>query len=93
MENPNPMIMTPQRLHADAFDLSVTREYQAYLQGALHDGTRSILHNTHRFCQKGSDWLSLLSSMLDEVGCRSWIYRNVRQGMFMFWKRQPRFST
>jgi hypothetical protein len=23
------------------------REYQAYLQGALHDGTRSTLHHTH----------------------------------------------
>jgi hypothetical protein len=69
------MKMTPQRLHADAFDLSVTREYQAYLQGALHDGTRSILHNTHRICQKGSDWLSLLSLMLNEVGHGSWIYQ------------------
>ncbi len=67
--------MTPQRLHADAFDLSVIRDCQAYLQGALHDGTRSALHNTHRICQKGTDWLTQLSIMLDGMGQRSWIYR------------------
>ena len=51
------------------------REYQAYLQGALHDGTRSDLHNTHRISQKGIGWLSQLSSLLAEMGHKSWMYR------------------
>lgn len=51
------------------------REYQAYLQGALHDGTRSNLHNTHRISQKGTSWLQRLSFMLAEMGHRSWIYQ------------------
>jgi hypothetical protein len=54
------------------------REYQAYLQGALHDGTRSALHHTHRISQKGTGWLQRLSFMLSEMGHRSWIYREGR---------------
>jgi len=75
MENPNSVIMTPQRLHADAFELAITREYQAYLQGALHDGTRSRLHKTHRICQKGTSWLLPLSNLFSAMGQGSWIYR------------------
>ena len=48
---------------------------QAYLQGALHDGTRSTLHNTHRFSQKGEDWLRVLQELLSGLGHKSWIYR------------------
>jgi hypothetical protein len=51
------------------------REYRAYLQGALHDGTRSILHHTHRISQKGISWLQRLSYILTELGHRSWIYQ------------------
>ena len=51
------------------------REYQAYLQGALHDGTRSTLHHTHRISQKGTSWLQRLSFMLTELGHKSWIYQ------------------
>ena len=50
-------------------------EYQSYLQGALHDGTRSDLHNTYRISQKGTSWLSRLSEMLAEMGHRSWMYQ------------------
>ncbi len=68
--------MTPQRLHADSLRFMMTkREYQSYLQGALHDGTRSRLHNTHRISQKGTDWLTRLSNMLLELSYKSWIYR------------------
>jgi predicted phosphodiesterase len=50
-------------------------ELQAYLQGALHDGTRNSLHHTHRFSQKGTDWLIRLGEILAEMGHRSWSYR------------------
>jgi hypothetical protein len=66
----DPSETTRQRLCVSSF-----REYQAYLQGALHDGTRSILHHTHRISQKGTDWLQRLSFMFTELGHRSWIYQ------------------
>ncbi len=67
--------MTPQRLHADASSLTLMCGYHAYLQGALHDGTRSALHNTHRISQKGTEWLTRLSEMLTVLGHRSWLYQ------------------
>jgi hypothetical protein len=47
------------------------REFRAYLQGALHDGTRNHLHRTHRFAQKGTDWLLRLQKILTELECKS----------------------
>jgi hypothetical protein len=47
----------------------------AYLQGALHDGTRSNLHNTHRITQRGRDWLERLRLILGHLNSKSWIYR------------------
>jgi hypothetical protein len=67
-----PVSMTPQRLHADSFE---ARVFQAYLQGALHDGTQSHLHHTHRFSQKGTDWLNRLATILTSLGHRSWLYQ------------------
>jgi uncharacterized protein YbaR (Trm112 family) len=49
--------------------------YQPYLQGALHDGTYSHLHRTHRISQKGTDWLSRLVAILAQLGHRSWLYQ------------------
>src|SRR5688572_24574419 len=57
-----PWNMTPQRLHADASVPSL--DLRAYLLGALHDGTRSDRHRTHRFAQKGTEWLARLSTIL-----------------------------
>jgi LAGLIDADG-like domain len=70
-----PPDMTPQRLHADAFVNVSSRVVQAYLQGALHDGTRSHSHRTHRFAQKGIEWLSRLHDLFVLIGHRSWIYK------------------
>ncbi len=67
--------MTPQRLHADSLATCVL---QAYLQGALHDGTRSELHRTHRFSQKGTEWLDRLATILTFLGHRSWMYQEGR---------------
>jgi hypothetical protein len=65
--------MTPQRLHADSL---ITRgAIRAYFQGALHDGTFSRRHATHRIAQKGEDWLERLRHMLFLVGHNSWIYQ------------------
>jgi hypothetical protein len=55
-------------------DLSL-QEYRAYLLGALHDGTKSHLHGTHRISQKGTEWLERLRAMLAVMGHRSWLYR------------------
>lgn len=71
-----PNSMTPQRLHADAPILC--GELQAYLQGALHDGTFNRLHKTHRIAQKGSEWLTRLRSIISLLGFASWIYREGR---------------
>jgi hypothetical protein len=51
---------------------------EAYLQGALGDGTRSVRHNTHRIAQCDPQWLSQLQSVLGLLGHRSWIYREGR---------------
>lgn len=64
--------------------------FRAYLQGALHDGTYSALHNTHRISQKGTDWLVLLASLLTELGCRSWMYREGKdRGVFVLETTAP----
>jgi LAGLIDADG-like domain len=67
-------LLTPQRLHAELLDAGA-KGLEAYLQGALKDGTRCARHNTHRISQKERRWLDLLSLALDVLGHRSWIYR------------------
>jgi hypothetical protein len=42
---------------------ALEREFQAYLQGALHDGTQSHLHGTHRFAQKGMEELDKMHAL------------------------------
>jgi hypothetical protein len=76
---PQPVTMTPQRLHADAFGPVSLRDGRAYLQGALHDGTRSNIHRTHRFSQKGIDWLNRLQVILEQLGHKAWIYQEGKQ--------------
>jgi intein-encoded DNA endonuclease-like protein len=49
-------------------------EIQAYLLGALHDGTFSS-NRRFRISQKGSEWLSILQKLLKKLGYNSWIYR------------------
>jgi hypothetical protein len=51
---------------------------EAYLQGALKDGTFSARHRSHRIGQKEREWLVLLRGMLSELGWRGWIYREGR---------------
>lgn len=46
---------------------------QAYLQGALHDGTFSQ-NRRFRFSQSGTSWLAVLQNLLADLGYRSWIY-------------------
>lgn len=47
----------------------------SYLQGALHDGTYSKIHKTHRISQANTFWLKRLQKFLTEIGHRSWIYK------------------
>jgi len=48
-------------------------EIQAYLQGALHDAYRR--KNRIRFSQKGTKWLKVLKSLLEQLGYKSWMYK------------------
>ena len=70
-------LLTPQRLHAELLETGATG-LEAYLQGALRDGTRSALHNTHRFCQSSLDWVDLIRDILELLGHRGWVYREGR---------------
>ena len=67
----------PQRLHAELL-ADGAKGLEAYLQGALHDGTCSTLHRTHRFFQSNPERLELLGTALAELGNRSWLYREGR---------------
>jgi len=49
------------------------KEIRAYLQGALHDAYRR--KNRTRFSQKGTEWLMILQDLLQQLGHRSWMYR------------------
>jgi hypothetical protein len=52
-----------------------TSELEAYLLGALHDGTYNRQHKTFRFSQRGRAWLETLQRFLNRLGHRSWLYR------------------
>jgi len=49
-------------------------EIQAYLLGALHDASLNK-KKRYRFTQKGTEWLTLLQKLFQELGHKSWIYR------------------
>ena len=49
-------------------------EIQAYLLGALHDASLNK-KKRYRFTQKGTEWLTLLQKLFQELGYKSWIYR------------------
>lgn len=64
----------PQRLNAELLAVGA-KGLEAYLQGALCDGTQSALHHTHRFSQAHCGWLNVLNESLTILGYRSWMYR------------------
>ena len=51
------------------------RVTEAYLLGALHDGTYNFRRKTFRFSQSEVEWLQLLQRKLRNIGYKSWIYR------------------
>ena len=51
------------------------RVTEAYLLGALHDGTYSVRRKTHRFSQANIGWLQTLQRLFGELGYKAWIYR------------------
>lgn len=77
-------------LPTSLFDLLLT-EVQAsspmvlegYLSGATRDASTSSLHNTTRFHQKGTEWLTILSEVLRTLGHRSWMYEEGHRGIFV----------
>src|SRR3989344_5859010 len=48
---------------------------EAYLLGALHDGTYNVRRKTHRFSQANIGWLQLLQRLFEEIGHKAWIYK------------------
>ncbi len=48
---------------------------EAYLLGALHDGTYNVRRKTHRFSQNHIGWLHVLQKCLANLGHKAWIYR------------------
>jgi hypothetical protein len=48
---------------------------EAYLLGALHDGTYSKLRKTHRFSQANIEWLKFLQDCLADLGHKAWLYK------------------
>jgi hypothetical protein len=73
--------LTPQRLHAELLAFGATG-LEAYLQGALKDGTFSARHRTHRIGQADEGWVEMISFVLTSLGYRSWIYREGRERRF-----------
>lgn len=51
------------------------RVTEAYLLGALHDGTYNARRKTHRFSQANIEWLQLLQKCLADLGCKAWLYK------------------
>jgi hypothetical protein len=74
-------LLTPQRPHAELLVTSAT-QVEAYLQGALKDGTRNDLHKTFRFGQSDRRWLEFLRDLLGVLGRRGWIYKEGRERNF-----------
>src|SRR6266516_3293915 len=66
--------LTPQRLHAELLGTDA-KSLEAYLQGALRDGTRSALHRTFRIGSIEPGWLMILKQVLETLSQRSWLYR------------------
>jgi hypothetical protein len=58
-------------------------ELNAYLHGAIHDGTFSRLHNTLRISQADVRWLRCIRTILHHLGQGSWIYREGRRPMWV----------
>jgi hypothetical protein len=50
-------------------------ETEAYLLGALHDGTYNIGRKTHRFSQNNIEWLIFLQKLFGNLGHKAWIYK------------------
>ena len=51
------------------------RVTEAYLQGALHDGTYNVRRKTHRFSQTDIEWLLFVQQCLNDLGHKAWLYR------------------
>lgn len=51
------------------------KELQAYLYGAVHDGTYNKHHQTFRIVQANRQWLVKIQAILSRINIRSWIYQ------------------
>lgn len=62
---------------------SSVSQLNAYLLGAIHDGTYSRIHRTVRISQRGPDWPLLLKVVFRRLGRKSWIYREGNRGVWV----------
>lgn len=66
---------------------------QAYLQGALHDGTWNRANDRIRFSQKGTSWLKVLKTILHRLKYSSWIYREGKTRRVYVLETRARFLS
>lgn len=71
-----PVVPEPRR---DYTPTPIKQKLIAYLHGAIHDGTYNKRHQTFRFVQKERAWLELIEQFLEELGIKSWIYREGKE--------------
>lgn len=71
-----PSVKEPRRDYTPA---PTSSEVRAYLQGALHDSTYNTGHRSIRFTQSSYEWLVFIQQLLQQVGNKSWIYREGRK--------------
>lgn len=57
------------------------KEIQAYLLGALHDASLNK-GKRYRFTQKGEEWLRFLQALFQELGYKSWMYREGKRDVY-----------
>ena len=67
------VFVTPQRLHAERFDLDFYLMSKAYLLGLLHDATERPY--TYRIGQNNREFVELTARKVRELGAKAWTYR------------------
>lgn len=76
------------------------KELQAYIYGAIHDGTYNKRHKTFRIVQKEKEWIENIQNMLEYLKIKSWIYREGKsrslfalESTIPFLKLEKQFKT
>ena len=66
-----------------SIDLASDAEIEAYLAGAMHDGTYSAKHRTVRIAQSDLNWMQVLGDAFEAVGANRWFYREGSRDIYV----------